>query len=450
MGTKQLPRRGALRRAATIASVGALALILASCAGGTDSATEAPEGTDGAESSETAETTEVAQITWANDAAWHLPGQEALGAASADALGVGIATEIFPTTDAYQAQIRSSITTDQAPALFDWWFGYRVQDLAEQGLLVDVSEIWDEAIANGEYPESLKDIFSWEGVAYGLPKLVNYWGVFYNKAVFEEYGLEVPQTWDELMSICETLKANDVYCFGQQIQDRSWASFIWFEEVLLRTDPALYEGVLDGSIPYDDPRVIEAVSVWTDLIESGYITPTSLLNTDNAVQEFANGTYAMQLIGDWTNGSLNEAGLSDETDYGFFVMPGITPEGSRGLITEARMTVLPKASAGVEQAKEFARYFMGVDGQTVWAETSETNSPNLMVAAETRPAFLVDVANRVKAGDYDLYPRYWEGTPTPVVDAVYPLLGKIAENPGDAAAILAEAQRAAEAAWPAE
>jgi hypothetical protein len=114
------------------------------------------------------------------------------------------------------------------------------------------------------------------------------------------------------------------------------------------------------------------------------------------------------------------------------------------------MTVLPKASADAAQAEEFAKYFMGVDGATVWAKTAEINSPNLKVAADTRPGFLVDIADQVKAGDYELYPRYWEGTPTPVVDVVYPLLGKIAENPADAAAILAEAQAAAEAAWPSE
>ena len=323
-----------------------------------------------------------------------------------------------------------------------------MQDLAEQGLLQDISDIWDEAIGRGEYPADLKNVFSWDGVAYGLPKLVNYWGVFYNKNVFSKYDLEIPTTWDDLISVCETLKSNGVYCFGQQISDRSWASFIWFQEVLVRSDPALYNGILDGSVAYDDPRVVEAVGVWADFIQKEYITPTSLLNSDNAVQEFADGTYAMQLIGDWTGNSLNDAGLSGDTDYGFFVMPGMTDAGSRALIVEARVSVLPKASSKAEKAKEFAKYFLSVDGATVWAKTAGINSPNLKVAADTRPNFLVELGDRVSAGDFDLYQRYWEGTPTPVVDAVYPLLGKIAENPADYKAILAEAQAAAQAAWP--
>lgn len=438
--TKYLHRSGVRRVWQSTAIFAVSALALAACATGAESPTEVTE--------EAEAPVEVTELIWANDAAWHQAGQDALGAAAGETLGLGITSEIFPTTDAYQAQVRGSISTPDAYPLFDWWFGYRMQDLAEQDLLVDISDVWDEAIARGEYPADLKGVFSWDGVAYGLPKLVNYWGVFYNKAVFAEYGLEVPQTWDELVSVCETLTENGVYCFGQHISDRSWASFIWFQEILVRTDPALYTGVLDGSIAYDDPRVVEAVGVWADFLERGFISPSSLLNTDNAVPEFVNGTYAMQLIGDWSGGGLNDAGLSGETDYGFFVMPGMTPEGSRALIVEARVTVLPKASSKAAEAKEFAEYFLSVDGATVWAETAQINSPNLKVAAETRPPYLVELGERVSAGDYDLYQRYWEGTPTPVVDAVYPLLGKIVENPGDYAAILGEAQAAAQAAWP--
>ena len=263
MSKQKYLETNAMRRAWKLTSVFAVsALVLTACAA-TETATEEPA--------------EVTELVWANDAAWHQEGQDALGAASLEAFGINVTSEIFPTTDAYQAQIRSSITTEDAYPLFDWWFGYRMQDLAEQGLLQDISDIWDEAIARGEYPADLKNVFSWDGVAYGLPKLVNYWGVFYNKNVFNEYGLEVPGTWDELISVCETLKANDVYCFGQQISDRSWASFIWFQEILVRSDPALYTGILDGSIAYDDPRVVEAVGVWADFIQKGYITPTSLL-----------------------------------------------------------------------------------------------------------------------------------------------------------------------------
>lgn len=421
--------RRAVTAALAVVTAGAL---LAGCA-----------GSDGESSDDGA-----GRVTWATDAAWHKAGQEALDESAQAAIGIGIESEIYPSTDAFQADIRSSVTTSSAPGLFDWWSGYRLQDLADQDLLVDLSDSWDAAIDAGEYPADLKEMFSWDGKAYGLPKLVNYWGVAYNTAVFEEHGLEVPTTWDEMLAVCATLSDAGVTPFGFVIQDMSWASFIWFEQVLVGTDPDLYTGVLDGSIAYDDPRVIEAVGTWTGLIEDGYITPSAQLNNDNYIQEFQNGSYGMYLMGDWVLSSFDSAGLEGGTDYGFFAMPGITEQGDRSLIVEARPTVIPKASGEVTDAEEFADYFLSTEGATVWAEAAGVNSPNLKAPESSRPAALREISQQVSNGDFDLYPRYWEGTPTPVVDAVYPLLGKIVEHPEDAANILKEAQTAAQAAWP--
>ena len=35
-------------------------------------------------------------------------------------------------------------------------------------------------------------------------------GFFYDAAMFRELGLEVPNTWDDLMDVCETLKENGI------------------------------------------------------------------------------------------------------------------------------------------------------------------------------------------------------------------------------------------------
>lgn len=388
------------------------------------------------------------ELVWSNDAAWHKPGQDALGAATSKSMNVSVKSQIFPTTDAYQAQVLSTIGSGSAFPLADWWSGYRLQELASRGALTDLSSVWDTAIARGEYTADEKKLYSFDGKAYGLPKLENYWGVFYNKKVFSQYGIAVPKTWQDMVAACAKLKSHGVYPFGQDIADASWASFIWFQEALVGTDPALYTGVLDGTVAYNDPRVVQAVGTWTDFIQKGYITPTALLNSENTVPDFKKGVFAMQLMGDWQNTNLLTGGLSPSTDYGFFAMPGITEAGARSMIVEARLTVLPNSAKDAESAKKFADYFMSTEGASVWAETAKINSPNLKVPSSSRPPALVDVTKAVKAGSYDLYPRYWEGTPTPVVNAVYPLLGKIAEKPADAASILNDAQAAAQAAWP--
>ena len=76
-----------------------------------------------------------------------------------------------------------------------------------------------------------------------MPTGINRWIVLYNKALFEKAGIEEPPTtWAELMDDAEKLKAAGITPFNATLQD-GWRGFIWFEELLLRTDPEAYEGL---------------------------------------------------------------------------------------------------------------------------------------------------------------------------------------------------------------
>jgi multiple sugar transport system substrate-binding protein len=386
-------------------------------------------------------------LDWINDAPWHQPGQDALGDAALEAINIDINTVMFSSTDAFQASVRGALPTESAFPLFDWWFAYRMKDLVDAGLLADVTDIWQRHIDAGEYPASLMNSFGFDGRAYALPKLINYWIVFYNQRVFDEYGLEVPTTWDELIAVAETLKSGGVTPFGQDVVGCRWCSFIWFEELLVRTDPALYQSLMTGETAYNDPQVVAVMEQWRAMIDAGYFSQPGEIDFDTSADSFANGDFAMLLMGDWWTANIERAGLTAGDDYGVFVMPGITEAGSRSLIIEGRPVLIAEHSPQRDAALEFADYFMGVEGQTIWATTGQVNSPNLLVAEETRPAHLVDLANAVADGDYDLYTRYWEATPPEIVEAVVDLLGQFAIDPTSLQASLDGAQQIAEDYW---
>ena len=177
--------------------------------------------------------------------------------------------------------------------------------------------------------------FGFDGRAYGLPKMINYWIVFYNAHIFAEHSLEVPTTWDELMAIAETLKSNGVTPFGLDVVGCRWCSFIWFEEMMVRVDPALYQSVMTGETAYNDPQVIAIMEQWRDLLDAGYFSQPGDF-ADNWAEPFVNGSIGMFLIGDWYTASLERAGFIAGEDYGIFVMPGITEAGNRSLIIEGR------------------------------------------------------------------------------------------------------------------
>lgn len=87
-------------------------------------------------------------------------------------------------------------------------------------------------ITNEDFASRLDDGYaaavSVDGATYGIPLCSSYAGaVIYNKAMYEEYGLSVPKTWDEFIANCETLKAAGETAVLGTYSD-SWTSQVTF------------------------------------------------------------------------------------------------------------------------------------------------------------------------------------------------------------------------------
>jgi ABC-type glycerol-3-phosphate transport system substrate-binding protein len=406
----------------------AIGIILALVGGGTGAAAERSQ----------ASTT----IHILNDAAWHSPGFAAVSAVTSRQFGVGLTVDLYANNeDAFQSAVRLGLGSNHAPALFEWWFGYRLQDLASTGNLVDLTPLWQKYIKQGSYNSAQMQLFSANGKAYGVPLFTNYWVMFYNAHVFSKYHLAPPKSWADLMAIAATLKSHGVTPFGLTTgSDCTWCGFIWFQELLVRSNPQLYTNLLSGKAKYTDPGVARIMQTWQSMINKGYFTNPGI-TSNGLLSAFAKGKAAMMLYGDWEGPILTQqAGLQPGTDFGVFVVPGIVPRGNTPLIVEARPLLVGKGSSQQAAAMKVADYLMSTPGQTLWARTLRVNPVNLSVAAAVRPNYLVQLSQAVKAGTYTLYPRYWEGTAPQLSEAVSNLMDKFTVHPSDYQQILAQAQ----------
>ncbi|MCX6045449.1 MAG: ABC transporter substrate-binding protein, partial [Chloroflexi bacterium] len=67
----------------------------------------------------------------------------------------------------------------------------------EQGLVTDITDIWQQAGLNDAYPANLRPLSERNGKQYFLPIGYSWNAIYYNKQVFAQYNLQPPQTWDE-------------------------------------------------------------------------------------------------------------------------------------------------------------------------------------------------------------------------------------------------------------
>lgn len=328
-----------------------------------------------------------------------------VGDAAGEDAGVKIVETAYAQAEQYKAFIQSSVAGGDAPEMFTWWTGGVYSDLVGSGAVADLSDVWQGMIDRGEFSEALRDFYSIDGVPYGVPLHLSRWVALYNKAHFAEVGIEEPTSWDELISAADKLKAAGKTPFNATTQD-GWRGFIWFQELMIRTNPEAYAGLHDGSVAYDSEPVREAFEIWSDWYAKGYFTdPRSI----EEVSDFARGTGSIYLIGDWAIGLIEEAGLTANDDFGAFIMPNRDADLPAASILEGSPIVLSKNGMENPDVVKALEYFVSVDGANVWAEASGNSIGNSK--ANPPNALLAKLNDDIVANDVQSIERWWEAVP---------------------------------------
>jgi ABC-type glycerol-3-phosphate transport system substrate-binding protein len=376
------------------------------------------------------------------------PNADKVGELAGQSIGVGFKSVPFPDTTTYQATVRSSLGSSSAPDLFTWWSGYRMEDLYQAGGLEDLTSLWEPYLASGDYNPGVAAAYTFEDKIYAVPFNVSYWIVYYNVKLFNDLGLVPPTTWDEFITLCDTLKGKGVTPLAHTIDGR-WPSFIVFEELVLRTaGPDFWNGLMKGEQAYDDQKVLDALLLWKDMMDKGYFTDPGVTmgTSDNAmIPMFAQGQVAMIPIGEWYSASLVEGGLEPGTGYDAFILPNVNADLPNVLFFETSPLIVSAKGKRKEDALKVADWWMTPEAQSLWCSLMGFSTPNASVQLENPVSN--NVAGQIAAGKYLALQRYWEATPPDIVETAVDELARFVLNPGDAEDVLKSIQKNAESVW---
>ena len=260
--------------------------------------------------------------------------------------------------EAYKTAIRNFLVADP-PDVALWFAGNRMKFFVDQGLFMDVSDLWEEAGFN-ESMASSRPTLTVDGSQYGVPWGYYQWGVFYRQDIFDEYGLSVPETWDEFMAVSQTLKDNGItpVTIGTKFL---WTAAGWFDYLNLRVNGFDYHmSLMDGEASYLDEELDEVFAIWAEMLDRGFFLENhATYSWQEAQAPFINGTAAMYLIGNFITPDLESAGVLENT--GFFQFPIINPE--IGVYEDAPMESyhIPSGAKNVEEAKVFLEFASRAD-----------------------------------------------------------------------------------------
>jgi multiple sugar transport system substrate-binding protein len=183
---------------------------------------------------------------------------------------------------------------------------YALPQFALSDSLVDLKDFGFDEFAD-EYTESTWGSVSLADGVYALPQDSGPMALFYNKTVFDKYGIAVPTTWDEYIAAAKTLHAADpnAYITNDTGDAGFTTSMIWEAG----GKPYTTTDSTDVTIDLQDEGSKKFADTWSQLTENDLVAPISSWS-DEWYRGLADGTIATLAIGAWMPGNL-ESGVAD-------------------------------------------------------------------------------------------------------------------------------------------
>lgn len=344
-------------------------------------------------------------------------------------------------TSQFRAQLPTYLTSAQAPDVLTWYAGSVTNSFAEEGLLYDVSELWNTGNASGFSP-ALKDLSTHDGRQYFVPTLYYWWALFHRKSSFDEWGVSAVETWDEFMGLLDNLQTQGVAPLTTGLANAAWMAAAWFDYLNLRVNGAeFHRELLAGQHSFNSDEVRAVMARYAEILP--YFHPDSLSwDPQQAAAPIARNEAAMYLIGTFATSYWPE---DQQSDLDFFSVPTIDPSvpSAEEAPTDGFMVAANAANPAGGMA--VADYLAGATAQQEFIAGAET--PNLPTHPDVdtsgfSPLVLkgLDLLNNTE----QITQFFNRDSNDELQGTADTALMRFINNPGDVDAILADWQAAAE------
>lgn len=146
--------------------------------------------------------------------------------------------------------------------------------------------------------------------------------IFYNKQIFKENGIEIPQTFDELLEVCKILNDKEIIPVTTMGKG-GWAPQLYlFQTMVQIEDPDVMTQLLNNETDFTNPVVKNALGRIETLAKSGaFPQGIATLDYGPAKEMFTSGKAAMYWMFTW-----ELPNFSEDPNVDFFPWPSAGPK----------------------------------------------------------------------------------------------------------------------------
>ena len=241
----------------------------------------------------------------------------------------------YESTKEFEAQIGSLAQGGNPPDLAIFPQPGLLADLATRGYIQPAPEGVAANVADG-WSEDWAAYGTVEGQLVGAPLMASVKGfIWYSPAVFEENGWAVPETWDDLLALSQTIADSGKvpWCagFGSDAAT-GWPGTDWVEDLVLRqAGPETYDKWVSHDIPFNDPAIKSAFDAVGDIllnpdyVNAGYGDVVTINSTPfgDPATALVDGDCVLHHQASFYEGFITDAGgtVAEDGDIWAFITP---------------------------------------------------------------------------------------------------------------------------------
>lgn len=289
----------------------------------------------------------------------------------------------------YWTKLDAAMGSDSAADVF--WMNTYLPKYVEAGVLEPLDEYIEKDNVNlDDYESVVREAYNYDGKQYCMPKGMDTVQVFYNKAIFEAYGVEEPQkgwTWEDMKDIAGQLKAkieeagSDEYPVLMELDPQpSFFNFISQSGGYVLSEDRKKAG-------FDQPGTVKAYADIVALMDEGLMPGSEVLSDTKGTDLFLSQKGAILFMGSWKTSVIDGASFAEKV--GTIPMPS-KENGNQSVIGGLGYAV-NSSSKNKDAAWRLVKYLAGEEANKMQAE-AKIDVPALISAQQYYKAEHVDVA----------------------------------------------------------
>lgn len=249
-------------------------------------------------------------------------------------------------------------------------------NLAMRGVLRDLTTFEDYEQVLERFMDGADVPYRYKGGLYALPDTQSFYMMFYRKDIFEQFNLEIPQTWDEFSQVAKILSRNNLdaslpytQITAAGVTNAGVGSLSLFPSLVLQRGLSLYTE--DGkSTTLTTPEIVQVFNDWTD-----FYTKLKIPVTVDFLNRFRTGTCPIGIAAYSLYNTLKATAPEIEGKWDFAPIPGtVQDDGSIDHISTGGGTscaILKSTPEKEQYAWEYLKWWTDVETQTTYSMNVE-------------------------------------------------------------------------------